>query len=111
MPPSIPFQKTWAKGLFLVIAILFAFLGYFRAAFITALVIPLSMLMTAIGMVQTKISGNLMSLGAIDFGLIVDGAIIITENCLRRLAQKQHELGALLNFRRDGMRSFQQAVK
>ena len=89
--------KNLSEGAFLVIAILFAFLGYFRAALIAALVIPLSMLMTATGMVQAKISGNLMSLGAIDFGLIVDGAIIITENCLRRLAQKQHELGRLLN--------------
>lgn len=90
-------SKNLSEGAILVIAILFVFLGYFRAALITALVIPLSMLMTATGMVQTKISGNLMSLGAIDFGLIVDGAIIITENCLRRLAQKQHELGRLLN--------------
>lgn len=89
--------KNLGEGAFLVIAILFAFLGYFRAALIAALVIPLSMLMTATGMVQAKISGNLMSLGAIDFGLIVDGAIIITENCLRRLAQKQHALGRLLN--------------
>jgi cobalt-zinc-cadmium resistance protein CzcA len=91
-------SKNLAEGAILVIAVLFAFLGYFRAALIAALVIPLSMLMTAIGMVQTKISGNLMSLGAIDFGLIVDGAIIITENCLRKLAQKQHELGRALNF-------------
>ena len=90
--------KNLGEGAILVIAVLFAFLGYFRAALIAALVIPLSMLMTAIGMVQTKISGNLMSLGAIDFGLIVDGAIIITENCLRRLAQKQQELGHALSF-------------
>lgn len=85
--------KNLGEGALLVIAVLFAFLGYFRAALIAALVIPLSMLMTAIGMVQTHISGNLMSLGAIDFGLIVDGAVIITENCLRRLANRQHELG------------------
>jgi cobalt-zinc-cadmium resistance protein CzcA len=90
--------KNLGEGAILVIAILFAFLGYFRAALITALVIPLSMLMTAIGMVHSKISGNLMSLGAIDFGLIVDGAVIITENCLRRLAQKQHEIGRDLDF-------------
>ncbi len=90
--------KNLGEGAILVIAILFAFLGYFRAALITALVIPLSMLMTAIGMVHSKISGNLMSLGAIDFGLIVDGAVIITENCLRRLAQKQHEMGRDLDF-------------
>lgn len=84
------------EGAILVIAVLFLFLGNFRAALITAMVIPLSMLMTATGMVQSKISGNLMSLGAIDFGLIVDGAVIITENCLRRLTQKQHELGRTL---------------
>ena len=84
------------EGAILVIAVLFLFLGQFRAALITAMVIPLSMLMTATGMVQSKISGNLMSLGAIDFGLIVDGAVIITENCLRRLTQKQHELGRTL---------------
>lgn len=84
------------EGAILVIAVLFLFLGNFRAALITAMVIPLSMLMTATGMVQSKISGNLMSLGAIDFGLIVDGAVIITENCLRRLTQKQHELGKTL---------------
>lgn len=84
------------EGAVLVIAVLFLFLGQFRAALITAMVIPLSMLMTATGMVQSKISGNLMSLGAIDFGLIVDGAVIITENCLRRLTQKQHELGRIL---------------
>ena len=81
------------EGAILVIAVLFLFLGQFRAALITALVIPLSMLMTMTGMVHSKISGNLMSLGAIDFGLLVDGAVIITENCLRRLSQKQHLLG------------------
>lgn len=86
-----------AEGAILVIVVLFAFLGNFRAALITALVIPLSMLMTAIGMVQTKISGNLMSLGAIDFGLIVDGAVIIAENCLRKLAEKQHSVGRKLD--------------
>lgn len=85
-----------AEGAILVVAVLFLFLGQFRAALITAMVIPLSMLMTATGMVQSKISGNLMSLGAIDFGLIVDGAVIITENCLRRLTRKQHELGRAL---------------
>ncbi len=84
------------EGAILVIAVLFVFLGQFRAALITAMVIPLSMFMTATGMVQSKISGNLMSLGAIDFGLIVDGAVIITENCLRRLTQKQHELERVL---------------
>lgn len=89
--------RNLGEGALLVIAILFAFLGYFRAALITALVIPVSMLMTAIGMTYSKISGNLMSLGAIDFGLIVDGAVIITENCLRRLASKQQEKGRTLD--------------
>lgn len=81
------------EGAILVIAVLFIFLGQIRAALITASVIPLSMLMTATGMVQSNISGNLMSLGAIDFGLIVDGAVIITENCLRRIGLKQKTLG------------------
>jgi len=68
-------------------------LGNLRAALIAALAIPLSMLLTAIGMVATRTSGNLMSLGAIDFGLIVDGAVIIVENCLRMLAERQSALG------------------
>lgn len=86
-------SKNLGEGAILVIAVLFLFLGHFKAAFITALVIPLSMLMTASGMVQSRISGNLMSLGAIDFGLIVDGAVIIVENCLRKLSLKRHALG------------------
>jgi cobalt-zinc-cadmium resistance protein CzcA len=81
-----------AEGALLVITVLFAMLGNFRAAFITALVIPLAMLMTAAGMLQGRISANLMSLGALDFGLIVDGAVIITENALRHLAEKQQAL-------------------
>lgn len=85
-----------AEGALLVIAVLFLMLGHFRAALITAIVIPLSMLMTSIGMVQSHISGNLMSLGAIDFGLIVDGAIIISENCLTYLSRKRKELGRAL---------------
>jgi heavy metal efflux system protein len=89
-------QKNLFEGALLVIVVLFLMLGNFRAAAITALAIPLSMLITAIGMVQTKISGNLMSLGAVDFGLIVDGAVIIVENCLRRLAERQHQLGRVL---------------
>jgi cobalt-zinc-cadmium resistance protein CzcA len=88
--------KNLTEGALLVIVVLFLLLGNFRAALITALVIPLSMLMTAIGMWQGKISANLMSLGALDFGLIVDGAVIITENSLRRLAERQHKLGRLL---------------
>jgi cobalt-zinc-cadmium resistance protein CzcA len=82
-----------AEGAILVVVVLFLLLGNLRAALITALAIPLSMLLTAIGMVQTRTSGNLMSLGAIDFGLIVDGAVIVVENCLRRLAERQGELG------------------
>ena len=88
--------KNLGEGALLVIAVLLLLLGNFRAALITALVIPLSMLMTAIGMWQGRISANLMSLGALDFGLIVDGAVIITENSLRHLAEKQRELGRLL---------------
>ncbi|MBN8542737.1 MAG: CusA/CzcA family heavy metal efflux RND transporter [Alphaproteobacteria bacterium] len=89
-------QKNLAEGALLVIVILFALLGNFRAALITALVIPLSMLMTSMGMIRAGISGNLMSLGALDFGLIVDGAVIITENCLSRLAHRQHHEGRTL---------------
>ncbi|TAJ96826.1 MAG: CusA/CzcA family heavy metal efflux RND transporter [Candidatus Manganitrophaceae bacterium] len=89
-------KKNLEEGALLVIAILFLFLGNIKAALITALVIPLSMLFTITGMVQNKVSGNLMSLGALDFGLIVDGAVIIVENCIRRLAEEQHRLGRLL---------------
>ncbi|WP_218352369.1 efflux RND transporter permease subunit [Alteromonas lipotrueiana] len=80
-------QKNLAEGAILVIVVLFLLLGNFRAAFLTALVIPFAMLMTITGMVGTRVSANLMSLGALDFGLLVDGAIIIVENCLRRLSQ------------------------
>lgn len=91
--------KNLAEGALLVIAVLFLMLGNLRAALITACIIPLSMLMTTIGMVKTHISGNLMSLGALDFGLIVDGAVIITENCLRRLSEKQSELKRQLHLK------------
>ena len=84
------------EGAVLVIAVLFLFLGNFRAAILTALVIPLSMLFTITGMVANQVSGNLLSLGALDFGLIVDGAVIIVENCVRRLAEAQKRLGRLL---------------
>ena len=84
------------EGAVLVVVILFLLLGNIRAALITALVIPLSMLFTITGMVGAKISGNLMSLGALDFGLIVDGAVIIVENCIRRLGEEQHRLKRLL---------------
>ncbi len=89
--------KNLGEGALLVIAVLFLMLGNFRAALITALVIPLAMLMTAAGMLQGRISANLMSLGALDFGLIVDGAVIITENALRHLAEKQQATGRTLS--------------
>jgi cobalt-zinc-cadmium resistance protein CzcA len=85
------------EGALLVIAVLFALLGNFRAALITAAVIPLAMLFTITGMVRGGVSGNLMSLGALDFGLIVDGAVIIIENCLRRFGEAQHRLGRALS--------------
>lgn len=85
-----------AEGAVLVAAILMMVLGSLRGALITTAVIPLSMLLTAIGMHQFGISGNLMSLGAIDFGIIVDTAIIIVENCLRRVAEQQRNYGRLL---------------
>ena len=80
-------QKNLLEGALLVIVILFLLLGNMRAAFLTAAVIPIAMLMTITGMVQTKVSANLMSLGALDFGLIIDGAVIIVENCMRRLSE------------------------
>ena len=89
-------EKNLLEGAILVIVVLLLLLGNWRAALICSMAIPLSMLMTATGMVQSKVSGNLMSLGAIDFGLIVDGAVIIVENCLRRLAEEQHHKGRLL---------------
>ncbi len=89
-------KKNLFEGATLVIVILFLLLGNFRAALLTACVIPLSMLLTITGMVSAKISGNLMSLGALDFGIIVDGAVIIVENCIRRLAEEQHRHGRLL---------------
>ncbi|MBT8471669.1 MAG: CusA/CzcA family heavy metal efflux RND transporter, partial [Marinicaulis sp.] len=90
-------EKNLLEGALLVIVVLFLLLGNFRAALITAAVIPAAMLMTVTGMVQNKVSGNLMSLGALDFGLIVDGAVIIVENCLRRFSEEQKRLGRLLS--------------
>ena len=89
--------KNLAEGALLVIAVLFVLLGNFRAALVTALVIPITMLITASGMLGGKISANLMSLGALDFGLIVDGAVIIAENSLRHLAERQRALGRVLS--------------
>lgn len=90
-------EKNLAEGALLVVVVLFLLLGNLRAALITAAVIPIAMLMTITGMVENKVSGNLMSLGALDFGLIVDGAVIIIENCLRRFGMAQHEKGRLLS--------------
>lgn len=89
-------ERNLAEGALLVAAVLFLMLGNVRAAIIATLIIPLSMLMTSIGMNFFGVSGNLMSLGALDFGLIVDGSVIIIENCLRRLAERQHHEGRLL---------------
>ena len=89
-------RKNLIEGAILVIAVLFFFLGNLRAALLTALVIPLAMLFTFSGMVAGGVSANLLSLGALDFGIIVDGAVVIVENCVRRLAGAQHRLGRLL---------------
>ncbi len=88
--------KNLVEGAILVIVVLLLLLGNIRAALITAAVIPIAMLMTITGMVRGGVSGNLMSLGALDFGLIVDGAVIIIENCIRRFGDRQHALGRLL---------------
>ena len=89
-------ERNLLEGAVLVAAILFAMLGNWRAAFIVTLAIPLSFLFMLTGMAQGKLSANLMSLGAIDFGLIVDGAIVMVENILRHLAEKQHKLNRIL---------------
>ena len=92
-------QKNLIEGALLVILVLFLILGNIRAAIVTACVIPLAMLFTISGMVEAKVSANLMSLGAIDFGIIIDGAVIIVENCLRLLADEQHARGRLLSLK------------
>ncbi|MDD2047865.1 CusA/CzcA family heavy metal efflux RND transporter [Pseudomonas putida] len=89
-------KKNLIEGAILVIVILFLFLGNIRAALITAMIIPLSMLFTFTGMFSNKVSANLMSLGALDFGIIVDGAVVIVENAIRRLAHAQQHHGRLL---------------
>jgi cobalt-zinc-cadmium resistance protein CzcA len=89
-------KKNLLEGALLVIVILFLFLGNLRAALATACIIPLSMLFAITGMAENKVSANLMSLGAIDFGIIIDGAVVIVENCMRLLAARQHEYGRLL---------------
>ncbi|WLI07422.1 CusA/CzcA family heavy metal efflux RND transporter [Pseudomonas sp. FP597] len=90
-------KKNLFEGALLVVAILFLFLGNIRAALITAMVIPLAMLFTFTGMFTNKVSANLMSLGALDFGIIVDGAVVIVENAIRRLAHAQRRHGRLLS--------------
>jgi cobalt-zinc-cadmium resistance protein CzcA len=92
-------ETNLVGGALLVVVVLFLTLGNFRAAIATACVIPLSMLFAITGMVENKVSANLMSLGAIDFGIIIDGAVIIVENCLRLLAAEQHRLGRVLDRR------------
>ena len=89
-------RKNLLEGAALVVVILFLFLGNIRAAVITAMVIPLSMLFTFTGMVHYRVSANLMSLGALDFGIIIDGAVVIVENCVRRLAHAQEHRGRTL---------------
>jgi heavy metal efflux system protein len=90
-------RQNLFEGAALVVVVLFVLFGNVRAALIAAMIIPLAVLFTITGMAQNKISGNLMSLGALDFGIIVDGAIIIVENCMRCLASEQHRLDRLLN--------------
>ncbi len=90
-------EKNLVEGAVLVIVILLLVLGNFKAALVTAAIIPLAMLFTITGMVENKVSANLMSLGAIDFGIIIDGAVIIVENCLRLLAEEQHRRGRELS--------------
>lgn len=92
-------QKNLAEAALLVVAVLLLLLGNWRAALITAAVIPMAMLMTITGMVESRVSGNLMSLGALDFGLIIDGAVIIVENCLRRLGLYQHQYNTIPDLR------------
>ncbi|MBW2465298.1 MAG: CusA/CzcA family heavy metal efflux RND transporter, partial [Deltaproteobacteria bacterium] len=92
-------SKNLLEGALLVVLVLLVLLGNIRAALIAASVIPMAMLIAVTGMVELEVSGNLMSLGALDFGLIVDGAVIIVENCVRRFAEEQHRLGRVLSSR------------
>nr|WP_319798400.1 CusA/CzcA family heavy metal efflux RND transporter [Nitrobacter sp.] len=107
-------QKNLTEGAILVAAALFLLLGNVRASIIAVLIIPFSFLMMAIGMNAFRVPGNLMSLGALDFGLIVDGAVIIIENCLARLAYRQEHEGRLLTLRErleETMRASQEMIK
>lgn len=90
-------EKNLFEGAILVVVVLLLLLGNWRAALIVSSAIPLSFLFAITGMVETQLSGNLMSLGAVDFGLIIDGAVVMVENIVRRLGLRQHELGRLLN--------------
>ncbi len=92
-------EKNLFEGAIFVVAVLLALLGNWRAALIVSLAIPLSFLFAITGMVRFGVSGNLMSLGAVDFGLIIDGAVVMVENIVRRLGERQHAVGRLLNFR------------
>src|SRR5438094_1540979 len=103
-------NKNLFEGALLVVVILFALLGNWRAAVITTFVIPLSMMFAITGMVTNKVSANLMSLGALDFGLIVDGAVIIVENCMRRLTNEQARLGRFLAHE-ERLRTLREATK
>src|SRR5436305_1800747 len=103
-------KKNLFEGALLVVVILFALLGNWRAAVITTFVIPLSMMFAITGMVTNKVSANLMSLGALDFGLIVDGAVIIVENCMRRLTNEQARLGRFLA-QEERLRTVREATK
>lgn len=89
-------RNNLIEGALLVVAVLFVLLGNFRAALLVSMAIPLSMLFAVTGMVQNKVSGNLMSLGAIDFGIIVDGAVVMVENIIRRFSERQSHVGRLL---------------
>lgn len=102
-------EKNLTEGALLVIAILFAILGNLRVALFVALTIPLSMLFAVTGMVSNKVSGNLLSLGAIDFGIIVDGSVVMAENIIRRFANKQHALGRTLTKAERFQETFQSA--
>ncbi len=107
-------ERNLTEGAILVAAALFLLLGNWRAAIIAVLVIPFSFLMMAMGMNAFRVPGNLMSLGALDFGLIVDGAVIIIENCLARLAHRQEHEGRLLNLRErleETMRASQEMIR
>nr|WP_293862223.1 CusA/CzcA family heavy metal efflux RND transporter [Sphingomonas sp. SCN 67-18] len=107
-------ERNLTEGALLVAASLFLLLGNWRAAIIAVLVIPFSFLMMAMGMNAFRVPGNLMSLGALDFGLIVDGAVIIIENCLARLAHRQEHEGRLLNLRErleETMHASQEMIK